>query len=72
MLDLINMIWYRNAWIYHAVCLKERKEMKTHIVLKLRSLWVSLLAGILRYKVDLQQLADLEDDFNDIDLDDYM
>ena len=46
--------------------------MKTHIVLKLRSLRVSLLAGILRYKVDLQQLADLEDDFNDIDLDDYM
>lgn len=31
-----------------------------------------LLAGILRYKVDLQQLADLEDEFNDIDLDDYM
>lgn len=30
------------------------------------------LAGILRYKVDLQQLADLEDEFNDIDLDDYM
>lgn len=28
--------------------------------------------GILRYKVDLQQLADLEEDFNDIDLDDYM
>lgn len=31
-----------------------------------------LFAGILRYKVDLQQLADLEEEFNDIDLDDYM
>ncbi|KAG0713121.1 Eukaryotic peptide chain release factor subunit 1 [Chionoecetes opilio] len=30
------------------------------------------IGGILRYKVDLQQLTDLEDDFNDIDLDDYM
>ncbi|XP_045128158.1 eukaryotic peptide chain release factor subunit 1 [Portunus trituberculatus] len=30
------------------------------------------IGGILRYKVDLQQLADLEEDFNDIDLDDYM
>lgn len=30
------------------------------------------IGGILRYKVDLQQLADLEDEFNDIDLDDYM
>lgn len=30
------------------------------------------IGGILRYKVDLQQLADLEEEFNDIDLDDYM
>ncbi|KAK8391550.1 hypothetical protein O3P69_017239 [Scylla paramamosain] len=30
------------------------------------------IGGILRYKVDLQQLTDLEEDFNDIDLDDYM
>lgn len=30
------------------------------------------IGGILRYKLDLQQLADLEEEFNDIDLDDYM
>ncbi|RXG53353.1 hypothetical protein Avbf_01547 [Armadillidium vulgare] len=30
------------------------------------------IGGILRYKVDLQTIADLEEDFNDIDLDDYM
>lgn len=30
------------------------------------------IGGILRYKVDLQQLADLEEEFNDIDLNDYM
>ncbi|XP_076046775.1 eukaryotic release factor 1 isoform X2 [Oratosquilla oratoria] len=30
------------------------------------------IGGILRYKVDLQQLADLEEEFNDINLDDYM
>lgn len=41
-------------------------------MLKIQSPWVPLLAGILRYKVDLQQLTDLEEDFNDIDLDDYM
>jgi len=27
---------------------------------------------ILRYKVDIQQLNDLEEEFDDIDLDDYM
>lgn len=40
--------------------------------LKVLPTQVPLLAGILRYKVDLQQLTDLEEDFNDIDLDDYM
>jgi len=30
------------------------------------------IGGILRYKLDLQQLAELDEEFNDIDLDDYM
>ena len=42
-------------------------------VIRLNLIFFSLVfIGILRYKVDLQQLADLEEEFNDIDLDDYM